>query len=185
MTHAIMRADRIQATDIDALNRAGVASVDFDNGWVAQLLTQSTTAGQKETWLATIPSATAGLKNLWMAYSPEVVEIITAGGNVYKGIDVDPQNFYSATGEFIDFFKPEPGDLITLTADALGGTKASASYVQVDATASSYKLVWGTASTVAGLSLTYVATTFVSKPAGAISGADQTVAYQFQVASIA
>jgi len=185
MTNAIAVLDRVQSTDIDSYNRTGVSSVDFDNGWVAQLLTQSATAGKTETWVATIPTtANSGLKNLWMAYSPEVVSVIS-GSNVFKGIDVDPQHFYTVAGDYIDYFKPQVGDIITLTADALGGTKASALYVQVDATNNVYKLTWGTVSTVAGLSLKWLKTTTISKPAGAISGSDQVVAYQFEVASIA
>ena len=104
MSHGIVRFDKPQFTDIDALNRSGVSATDLDNGWVAQLATQSTTSGQAEVWTATIP-ATSYLHNLWMAASPEVVEVIAANGNVYKGIDSDPANFYSVAGELIDFVK--------------------------------------------------------------------------------
>ena len=181
MTHAIMRADRIQATDIDALNRAGVASVDFDNGWVAQLLTQSSTAGQKEVWTATIPSATTGLQNLWMAKSPAVVEIVS-GSNTFKGVDEDVQHFYSIAGEFIDFVRLETGDLVTLTDDAITGSKSSNRYIV--ATASDYKLNWA-ASPVSGLSLAYLATKNITKPAGTIGDTQSVTAYEFQVTAIA
>jgi hypothetical protein len=120
-----------------------------------------------------------------MAYSPEVVEVVS-GSNVFKGIDSDPIHFVNLQGEFIDAFMPQIGDIITLTADALGGTKASASYVQVDATNNTYELTWGTAATVAGLSLKYLETTFVSKgTAGAIGKTQHVTAYKFEVVSIA
>ena len=183
MTNAIAVLDRVQATDIDSYNRVGVSSVDFDNGWVAQLLTQSATAGKTETWVGTIPTtASSGLKNLWMAYSPEVVSVIS-GSNVYKGIDVDPQHFYTVAGDYIDFFFPRVGDIITLTAEALGGTKAANGFVV--ATNNVYKLTWG-ASAIAGLSLALLKTTSISKgTAGAISETQQVTAYQFEVSAIA
>ena len=181
MTHGMVRLDRIQASDLDSLNRAGVATVDFDNGWVAQLLTQSSTAGQKEVWAATIPSATAGLKDLWMAISPEVVEVVAANGNVYKGIDADPQHFYNIAGKFIDFFKPEIGDLITLTDDCITGSKASNGYIV--ATASDYKLNWA-AAPVSGLTLTYLATKNISKGSGTIGDTQAVTSYEFQVSAV-
>jgi len=182
MTHAIVRFDKPQFTDVDALTRSGVCASDLDNGWVAQLLTQSSTTGQGEVWTATVPtSANSGLKNLWMAASPEVIEVIAANGNVYKGIDSDPANFYSVAGEIIDFVRLEPGDLVTLTADALtvGDPLASTYAVAHD---SSWKLYWSTTNPATGLTLKYLATTFISKgTAGAISETQQVVAYKFQV----
>jgi hypothetical protein len=181
MTHAIARFDRIQATDFDSLNRVGVSTVDFDNGWVAQLLTQSSTAGQTEVWSATIPSATSGLKNLWMAKSPAVVEIVS-GSNTFKNIDRDVQHFYSIAGEFIDFVKLEIGDLVSLTSDAITGSKASNGYIV--ATASDYLLNWA-ASPVSGLTLAYLATKNISKGSGTIGDTQAITAYEFQVTVIA
>jgi hypothetical protein len=189
MTNAMCVPVRVMASDIDTFNRSAVsATTDLDNGLVFQLLTQDTTAanGEKEVWFATVPTtANGGLKNLWMSWSPEVVEVVS-GSNHFKGIDNDPQHFTNIEGEVFDAFMPQVGDLITLTADALGGTKASASYVQVDATNNVYKLTWNTTGTLAGLSLKYVETTSISKgTAGAISETQSVVAYKFQVASIA
>ncbi len=182
MTNAICLPVKIQATDIDSYNRVGVSSVDFDNGWVAQLLTQSATAGKTETWVATIPGTVRNLTNLWMAYSPEVVSVIS-GSNVYKGIDVDPQHFYTVAGDYIDFFFPQVGDLITLTAEAITGTKGANGYIV--ATDADYKLNWGTIP-VSGLSLALLKTTSISKGvAGSISETQQVTAYQFQVCAIA
>jgi hypothetical protein len=188
MTNAMCLPVKIMASDIDSFNRSAVsASTDVDNGLVFQLLTQSTAAtGKGEVWLATVPTtANSGLKNLWMSWSPEVVEVVS-GSNVFKGIDNDPQHFTNIEGEVFDAFMPQIGDIITLTSDALGGTKASALYVQVDATNNVYKLTWNTTGTLAGLSLKYIETTSISKPtAGAISESQSVTAYKFQVASIA
>jgi hypothetical protein len=187
--HGIAVLNKVMASDIDSFNRSAIsASADIDNGNVFQLLTQDTTAadGQKEVWYATIPTtANSGLKHLWMAYSPEVVTVVS-GSNKFKGIDVDPIHFVNSQGDLIDAFMPQIGDIITLTADALGGTKASALYVQVDATNNSYELTWGTAATISGLSLKYLETTFVSKgTAGAIGETQHVTAYKFECVSVA
>jgi hypothetical protein len=180
--HGIVVPVKIMASDIDSFNRSGVGTDDIDNGWVAQLLSQSTT-GQKEVWAATKPASGAGLKNLWMAYSPSVVEVVS-GSNVFKGIDNDPAHFYNITGEFIDFFFPQVGDIITLTAEALAGTKQSGSYTHVVATDATYLLTWATGA-VSGLSLAWLETTFISKPTGAIGESQHVTAWKFQVSAIA
>lgn len=182
MTHAIAVLNKVQATDVDSYNRVARSATALDNGWVMQLATRSSTTGESEVWVGTAPSAVAGLTHLWMAYSPEIVEVVS-GSNTYKGIDSDPQNFYHIIGEMIDVFKPQIGDIITLTADALTtGTGAASAYAV--ATATDFKLNWAAAA-VSGLSLKYLATTYVSKPTGAISETQRVVAYQFEVAAIA
>ena len=185
--HGIIIQDRVMATDIDTYNRSAVSALsDLDNGNVFQLLTQSTVAlGSNEVWLATAPATSSpGLKYLWMAYSPEVV-LTVSGSNQFKGIDNNPTNFYNIEGIVFDAFMPEVGDLITITGDALGGTKASASYTHVVATNGTYQLTWATGA-ISGLSLAWLKTTTISKPtAGAISESERVVAYQFQVSAIA
>jgi hypothetical protein len=186
--HGICLPVRTMATDIDSYNRSAIsASADIDNGTVFQLLTQDTTAadGQKEVWYATIPTtANSGLKNLWMAYSPEVVTVIS-GSNKFKGIDADPVHFVNSQGDIIDAFMPQVGDLIKITSDALGGTKASVSYTHVVATNNVYLLTWAT-SGISGLSLKWLETSYISVPtAGAISETERRTAYLFEVSAIA
>lgn len=184
--HGVVRFDKIQATDLDSLNRVGVCATALDNGWVAQLLSQGTVAsGQSEVWTATILSdanSNAGLKNLWMAASPEVVEVVSATGNVYKGIDADPQHFYNIIGHMIDFVRLEVGDIVTLTAEALYGSQNT---YAVAATAD-WRLNWSGSNPGTGLTLAYLATTFISKgTAGAISETQQVTAYKFKVLATA
>lgn len=181
MTHAIAVLNKVQATDVDSYNRVARSATALDNGWVMQLATRSSTTGESEVWVGTAPSAVAGLTHLWMAYSPEIVEVVS-GSNVYKGIDSDPLNFYHIIGEMIDVFKPQIGDIITLTGDAFTtGTGAASAYAV--ATSADFKLNWAAAA-VSGLSLKYLATTYVSKPTGAISETQRVVAYIFEVAAI-
>jgi hypothetical protein len=182
-THAVAILNKVQATDVGSYNRVARSASDIDNGWVMQLATRSSTTGEGEVWVGTIAAGGAGLQHLWMAYSPEVVEVVS-GSNVFKGIDADVQNFYNIAGEMIDVFKPQIGDLITLTGDAFTtGTGAASAYAV--ATAADFKLNWA-AGAVSGLSLKYLATTYISKgTAGAISETQRVVAYQFEVVAIA
>ncbi len=178
MSHGLVILNKVAASDIDALNRVAVSADDVDNGYVFELLTRSTTTGESEVWTATA-SAGGRLTNIWMAYSPEIVEVVS-GSNKFKGIDSDPLNFYHVAGEMIDCFKPQIGDIITLTADALTGASQLA-YAKI--TGADYKLNWsGTAA--AGLTLTWLETTYISKPTGLISETQRVTAYKFAVSVV-
>ena len=172
MAHGIIQKDAILAKDVDSLNRIAVGAADLDNGNVVQLLTKT---GQ--VWAATAPASTTGLQNLWMVAEP--VQVKT--GNAFLNIDVTPGNFYVITGDEFSAFKPQLGDIITLTADALGGSKDANTFVV--ATAATYELTWAAAA-VSGLSLSLKATSYISIADGAI-GTQRTTAYQFEVVAIA
>jgi hypothetical protein len=180
MSHGVIIANKIRATDSDALNRVAVSADDVDNGFVFELLTRSTTTGESEVWTATKSGGT--LTNIWMAKSPGVVSTVS-GSNEFLGLDSDIRNFYKIAGKMIDCFRPMVGDIITLTSDALGGTKASASYTHVVVTSGTYKLTWATGA-VNGLSLAWLATTTISIPSGTISDVQQVTAYKFAVSAI-
>lgn len=177
MAHGIIQLDAISAQKDVALNRTAVSTVAIDNGSVFQLLTKSTTAGESQVWVATAPSSTAGLTQLWMAAEP--VQVVT--DSKYKNMDVNPQNFFSPIGAMISAFKPQLGDLITLTADAITGSTGS--YAFAVATAADYKLN-SAAAAVSGLSLKLVATNYISIGLGSI-GTQRVTAYQFEVVAIA
>jgi len=171
MTHAILIQNKVAAQDIGSYNRSAVSgsevgSTDMDNGFVFRLDTQSSTTGLSEVWLATSPSTTASTNdNLWMCYSPEIV-VTTAGTKQFKGIDVDPQDFYVPGFTVFDAFKPQVGDILTMTADAFYNSKSSNAFA--NSAAATYKLVWGSSQTASALSLAYLATTYVSVGSGAI-----------------
>jgi hypothetical protein len=172
MAHGIIQLDAVHAQNIDALNRIASGAADLDNGNVVQLLTKT---GQ--VWAATAPATTTGLQNLWMVAEP--VQVNTNGA--FLNIDVTPGNFYVLTGKEFSAFKPQIADIITLTADSLGGTLGSNTHVV--ATAGTYELTWA-AAVVAGLSLKLVATNYISIATGSIN-TQRTVAYQFEVVAIA
>jgi hypothetical protein len=181
MTHGICVPNKIAASDIDALNRVAVSASDVDNGWVFELLTRSTTSGESEVWVATASAGT--LTNIWMAYSPEIVSVVS-GSNKFKGIDADPLNFYHVAGDMIDVFRPQIGDIITLTADSLSTASAAAESAYAIVTSGQWKLYWS-GSGASGLTLKYLSTTYVSKPTGAISETQRVTAYMFAVSAVA
>lgn len=175
-THAILVQNRVAAMNVDAYNRSAIAgsAVDLDNGNVFRLDTQSSTAGQSEVWVVTAPTASGStLNNLWMAYSPEVV----VTNAQYKGLDPDPRNFYNAGAKVFDAFKPQVGDIITLTGDALTGT---AELAYANSTSGAYTFTWGAAVVASSLSLQYLATTYVSIGTGAMDN-QRVAAYKFVV----
>lgn len=122
---------RVAAHNIDALNRAVVATEDLENGSIFTLAERSTTDGEDEVWKAVKPTATPS--NVWMAKSSEVT-ITTVGEGDYalqmKGIVEDPRMFTNVKGLVFDAFKPQVGDIIemTLGEDGKDYLVAQASY---------------------------------------------------------
>ena len=107
---------RVAAHNIDALNRAVVATKDLENGSVFTLEERSNVEGEDEVWKAVKP--TGAIKGLWMAKSSEVT-ITTIGEGDYalqmKGIVEDPRMFTNVKGLVFDAFKPQVGDIIEMT----------------------------------------------------------------------
>lgn len=77
---------------------------------------------------------------LWMAYSPETVTIVTASGKKYKGLTPDPREFTNLSGEVFSAFKPQVGDILTITTDGISGTKSTNTYAV--AANGAYALAW-------------------------------------------
>ncbi len=114
-----------------------------------------------------------------MAVEPEVV--LTA--SKYRGIDPDIRNFYNPALSVFTAVQCKIGDIITLNAEALGGTKSTNTFVV--ATNATYQLTWA-ASAISGLTLSYVGDTYVSLPSsGAIGDTQRVTLYQFEVVAVA
>ncbi len=155
MTHGILVPSKIAAKNVDAWNRSAItAADDVDNGWVVKLSTKSTTSGESEVWTALEPTTSNGLNQLWMAYSPEIV-ITESGSYEFKGIDPDPRNFTNLGAKVFDVFKPQLGDIITVSADVLCGTYIANTTTHVVAangttgTSGGYTLLWANSSSSA------------------------------------
>jgi hypothetical protein len=112
-----------------SLSLIGTTYVSLADGSIG---TQRTTAYQFE--------VVDNSSNIWMAYSPEIVTVVTASGKKYKGIDPDPRDFTNISGDVFDAFKPQVGDIITITSDGITGTKGSNTYAV--ATNGQYALAW-------------------------------------------
>lgn len=173
-----------QAMNIDALNRSFVSETDVENGMVFASGGRSTTRGEDEVF--TISKAAAGaLNGLWMAYEPEVV-VTNAGDNInYKGLNPDIRYFYNEAGKVFSAFKPQVGDIITLTGGGvLLGTYTKGTSTHVNATASSMGLTWGTSATANALSLKLLNEDYVSLTDGSvIGGTGRVPAFTFEVVS--
>lgn len=176
----MLQIDKIVAMNVDAYNRDAKATVDLVNGSIFQLASKSEVKGEEDIWLATAP-ASGALTNLWMAYTPE--EVITASGTLqFKNIVVDPQHFTNIAGKVLAAFKPQVGDVITLTAASIGGEIGLNGYVV--ATNGEYKLQWAAAA-VTGLSLKLIKAKYITVASGSTIGAIQRItAYEFEVVAI-
>lgn len=176
MTHNILIQRMVGAKNVSIWNRSAVHATEaFDNGNLLSLGGISATAGEGEVFSAAVP-ATATLADLWMVYTPEVVLTID-GTKVFKGINVDPQDFYVPALTVMDVFKPQKNDILTLTADGLAGVKGANTYVV--ATDGSKLLTWA-AAPISGMSLQLIGDDYISLPNGGINP-QRVVAYKFQV----
>lgn len=115
MSNCVMVTSRVQAMNIDALNRVAKAATDMPNG-TPIALAWSATAGSN---VFTATKAGAGAARVYLAYSPEVNKLIV--GKVWGGLD--PRNFTNVANVPFDCFKPQVGDIILVTKDFFADTK--------------------------------------------------------------
>ena len=167
--HGVLIPEAISATNVDSYNRSAISSASpIDNGNVFALVSKSVTAGESEVWAVTAASA---LNNLWMAYASDEVVITDAR---YKGLDPDPRNFFTPAGKVFSSYKPDVGDIILVTADAISGSGAF-----LNATAGSLKLTGGASQTASALSYRYIKTTYISLATGAMDS-QRITAYEYE-----
>jgi hypothetical protein len=114
-----------------SLHLLGTTYVSIGTGSIS---TQRVTAYQFE--------VTDNTTGMWMAYSPEVVTVVS-GSLKYKGLNNDPREFTNLSGEVFSAFKPQVGDIITLTAEAITGDKSTNTYAV--AANGAYTLAWAAA----------------------------------------
>ena len=91
MANGVIVESRIQATNIDALNRtAQTASTDVAGGGLVALAPSGTQGN--EVWTATTPSDT--LTGLWIAYNP-AEHLTKVGDKLFAGLSEDPRDYTS------------------------------------------------------------------------------------------
>ena len=121
MAYGVIVESRIQATNIDALNRtAKCADAVAGGGLVA--LTPSGVQGD-EVWTAEAPDAELG--GLWMAYNP-AEHLTEVNGKFFAGLSKDPRDYANIANRPFDCFKPQVGDEIDITIDCVDATGADA-----------------------------------------------------------
>lgn len=179
MAQNVVILNKVAAQSVDAWVRSAVAGVNVDNGNIVILSALSTTAGEGEVWSAVTPSTSDGLTGVWMAYEPE--DVRTA--EKYKGLDPDPRNFYIPDGVVFSVFKPQLGDIITMTADGLAGTKSTNTFVNATNSTGGLKPVWGSTQTASVFSMKLIEETYISIGTGSI-GSQRVTAYKFQVVGL-
>jgi hypothetical protein len=181
-THAVLIPQSLFATNVDSLNRSAIyPGGTLDNGFIVALLSKSTTAGESEVWTATVP-ATGSLTQLWMVYSGD--EIPTTDSK-YKGLDPDPRSFFIAANKVVSVYKPQVGDIVRLTAEAVAGTKGSNTFINATDTTGGLQLYWGATKTSSVLSYQLLNDSqYINIPSGAIGDTQRITAYEFQCVGV-
>ncbi len=122
MANGVIVESRIQATNIDALNRtAQTESTDVAGGGLVALAPSGTQGN--EVWTATTPSDT--LTGLWIAYNP-AEHLTKVGDKLFAGLSEDPRDYVNIGGRPFDVFKPQIGDEIVITEDCVDASVSSA-----------------------------------------------------------
>lgn len=179
MAQNVLIKNSVAAQNVDSFNRSAVSASAIDNGNLLVLSGLSATAGEAEVWTAIEPSTADGLTQLWMAGQPENV----ATGDKYKNLDPDPRNFKNSIGSVFSIFKPQIGDIVTMTADGLAGTKSTNTFVNATDTTGGFKPVWGATQTASVFSMQLMETTYISIGDGSIAN-QRVTAYKFQVVGL-
>jgi len=148
MAYGLIIPKKIAASNVDAWTRNAVSASVYELGFAGYFSGLSSTSGESEVWTMVAP-ATAHLYDLWLCYDESVV--VTA--SKYRGIDVDIRNLAFAAGDIFTTFKPQIGDLVSFSADALAGTQSTNTFVV--ATDGAQALTWAAAA-VSGLSFKLV-----------------------------
>ena len=121
MANGVIVESRIQATNIDALNRTAKATVDVAGGGLVALTASG--AQGNEVWTAAAP-ASGSLGGLWIAYNPSV-KYTEVNGKMYAGLSADPRDYTNIKNHTFDAFKPKVEDEIIVTIDDIDETGAN------------------------------------------------------------
>jgi hypothetical protein len=171
MSYGIIIPGAIAAKNVDAfVKTAKFAAADVENGSVLKLGAFSTTRGESEVYLDATP-ATASLSTdiFYLVNEP----VLVAVGGKYRGLTDDPREFINTAGNKFTVFKPQVGDEVVLSADALAGTKSSNTYVVPANDAA--KLTWAASTSGVSLALEYKGDFSISV------GSERVTGYKFLV----
>ena len=122
MANGVIVESRIQATNIDALNRTAQCESDVAGGGLISL-EESKTQGN-DVWTATAPDS-GTLGGLWIAYNP-AEHLTKVGDKFFAGLSTDPRDYVNVADRPFDCFKPQVGDEIDITEDCVDSSVSSA-----------------------------------------------------------
>ncbi len=177
--HGVLIPEAIAAMNVDSYNRhvidTGTSASPVDNGWVFFMDSKHTSGSLTEVWELGQP-ITGSLSGLWMAYSGDEIVLTDAR---YKGLDPDPRNFYNEANKVFSAFKPQVGDIILVTGEALGGSYVAGGTTHVNATTGTFKLTFGTSQTAGVTSFEVLGAKYISLATGAIDN-QRVTAYELE-----
>lgn len=120
MAYGVLIESKIQAKNIEALNRSAIAAVDVAGGGLVSLVAP-TTKGE-DRWTANTPSA--GNLKVAIAYNP-AVQYNVVNGVTLAGLLVDPRAYTNIANKTFDVFLPKVGDEIVITIDAVDASSSA------------------------------------------------------------
>ena len=121
MANGVIVESRIQATNIDALNRTAKAAVDVAGGGLVALTASG--AQGNEVWTAAAP-ASGSLGGLWIAYNPSE-HLTKVGGKFFAGLSEDPRDYVNIAGRPFDCFQPAVADQVDITIACVDASGSS------------------------------------------------------------
>lgn len=124
--------------------------------------------------------AEGNLKGLWMASSPIDTVLTDATGNQYKPGILDPRAFTNPKGLVFSAFKPQVGDIITISADGIEGAYNEGTTLYVNAANGVFKLAFGNTQTENALSFKIIKPTYISVASANAIGSQRIVAYKLE-----
>jgi hypothetical protein len=164
------------AMNVDIYNGSFVYSTaDLDNGSVFIKGAESS----NQVYAVTLPS-TGSLSGLWMASSPIDTIITDAIGNQYKPGILDPRAFTNVAGKVFSAFKPQVGDIITMTAPGFTGTYTEGTTLYANASNGVSTLAFGTTQTASALSFKILKVTYISIASANAIGSQRVPAYKLE-----
>lgn len=173
--NTVLEQNLTAALNVDIYNGSFIYSAaDLDNGSVFS----KGTMASEQVYNAVLP-ATGALSNLWMASSPIDTILVDALGNQYKPGILDPRAFTNVAGKVFSAFKPQVGDIITMTAAGFSNTYSD-TMLYANAANAQGTLAFGTTQTASALSFKVLEVTYISIASASNLGTQRVAAYKLE-----
>ena len=173
--NAVLEQTLTAAKDVDIYNGSFIyEDADLNNGSVFAKGDEFS----EQVYEIELP-ATGSLNNLWMASSPVDVILTDATGNQYKPGILDPRAFTNPAGLVFSAFKPQVGDIITLSAEGITGEYAD-TMLYVNAVDGASKLAFSATQASNALSFKVIKPTYISVASANAIGSQRIVAYKLE-----